>query len=229
MPPNALENLVLNFSPSAAASILLNLLVAFLLGLALAWLYRKTYRGFSYSSSFLQTLILLSMITSVVIMVIGSSLVRAFGLVGSMSIIRFRTALKDTWDIAFVFFALSCGLAAGSGNALVGLLGVLAIGSVVAVLHRTRFGYLQHKELLLRFWMPARTQDKPPYLAVFERHLTQYSLLNVRSASSSDALELSFFVRLKAPDRTAPLVNDLSALEGLERVTLLVGEDIPEP
>jgi len=228
MSTNALETVFLKTPPNSVANILINLAAAFLLGFILTLLYRKTYRGYSYSSTFLQTLILITMITAVVIMVIGNNLARAFGLVGSMSIIRFRTALKDTWDIAFVFFALSCGLAAGTGSLLIGLTGVVVISLVILTLHRTHFGFLQHKELMLRFWMSIERQDKPVYLPVFDKHLAQYSMLNIRSTPSSKAVELSFFVRLKKPDETQHLIHDLTGLEGIERVSLLVGEDMPE-
>lgn len=227
MPLPTLEAL-LKTPPAFLANVAINLAAAALLGFVLALLYRRTYRGFSYSSSFLQTLILITMITSVVIMVIGNNLARAFGLVGSMSIIRFRTALKDTWDIAFVFFALSCGLAAGTGNIAIGLLGVLAVGAVMVVLRRTRFGSPPHRDWLLRFWMSTENPGHPGYLPVFDKHLAHYAMLNVRPAATSGAVELSFFVQMKKPDLKEQMIRDLSAAPGIDRVALLVGEDMPE-
>ncbi|HEX8546828.1 MAG TPA: DUF4956 domain-containing protein, partial [Cytophagaceae bacterium] len=84
-----------------------HLMVALLCGILISLLYRWTYKGLSYSGNFVNTIILLTMITSVVIMVIGNNLATAFGLVGAMSIIRFRTAIKDSQDIMFIFFSLS--------------------------------------------------------------------------------------------------------------------------
>ena len=228
MPPNALETLLLKTPTIFIPDVLINIGIAFLLGLFIAVLYRKTYRGYSYSSAYLQTLVLITMITAIVIMVIGNNLARAFGLVGAMSIIRFRTALKDTWDIAFVFFALASGLAAGSGNLMIGIIGAVMIGLVVWILYRTHFGFMQHKELLLRFWMLVKHHEEPVYLPVFNKYLSKYSMLNVRSAASTKFLELSFFVRLKKPDQSQHLIRDLNAIEGVERVSLLVGEDMPD-
>jgi hypothetical protein len=228
MPTNALETLLVKSPTIFFFDILLNITVAFLMGLGIAVLYRKTYRGYSYASSFVQTLILITMITAIVIMVIGNNLARAFGLVGAMSIIRFRTALKDSWDIAFIFFALAAGLSAGSGNLLVGIVGGAAVGLVIWFLHRTHFGFMQSKELLLRFWMHPHHGDQPLYIPVFDKYLSQYSMLNVRSASSGKSIELSFFVRLKKNEQSQNLIRDMNALEGLDRVSLLVGEDMPE-
>ena len=98
--------------------ILINLAASFILALAIAFTYRTTHRGLSYSQSFVLTLIFVTVITSMVVMVIGNNLARAFALVGAMSIIRFRTVVKDTKDTAFVFFALASGLAAGTSSYL---------------------------------------------------------------------------------------------------------------
>ena len=93
MPANVLETLFVKTPTIFFFDVLINLVAALVMGFAIAFLYRKTYRGYSYSSSFVQTLILITMITAIVIMVIGNNLARAFGLVGAMSIIRFRTGV----------------------------------------------------------------------------------------------------------------------------------------
>ena len=95
------------YSPS---EILLNLAIAFVLAIMVAFTYRATHRSLSYSQSFILTVIFVTIITAMVIMVIGNNLARAFALVGAMSIIRFRTVVKDTKDTAFIFLALATGL-----------------------------------------------------------------------------------------------------------------------
>ena len=98
-----------NLFPITATDIVLNIAVALMCGLAIAWLYRNTYRGPGYSIAFVNSIVYLTMITAVVILAIGSNLARAFGLVGAMSIIRFRTAVKETQDIVYIFFSLAVG------------------------------------------------------------------------------------------------------------------------
>jgi len=109
------------FSPSIF-DIAGNMLVAFVCGLIISVVYRMVYKGPSYSVTFVNSLVLLAMITSVVILVIGNNLARAFGLVGAMSIIRFRTAVRDTQDIIFIFFSLTVGMAAGVGLKIVAII-----------------------------------------------------------------------------------------------------------
>ncbi|GEM_PF-4624599 len=101
--------------PVSATEVVINISVALICSLLTGRLYRFVHKGPGYSVNFVHSLTMLTMITALVIMVVGSSLARAFGLVGTLSIIHFRTAIKDTHDIVYVFFSLSIGLAAGSG------------------------------------------------------------------------------------------------------------------
>ena len=96
--------------------IVVNLFVAAILGLFISVVYKNTHRGLSYSQSFMVTIILVTVIVSMVMMVIGNNIARAFALVGALSIIRFRTVVKDTKDTAFVFMALAAGMAAGTSS-----------------------------------------------------------------------------------------------------------------
>ena len=88
-------------------TVILNLIISLFLGLLISFVYRKTHKGLSYSQSFIITSLLVTVIVCMVIMIIGNNLARAFALVGALSIIRFRTVLKDTKDIAFIFWSLS--------------------------------------------------------------------------------------------------------------------------
>src|SRR5690606_36700205 len=113
---------------------IINLISALACGIAISFFYRLIFRGVSYSSSYVISVIMLFMITALVIMVIGNNLARAFGLVGAMSIIRFRTAIKDTQDIMYIFFALAAGLACGAGMYLIALTGTLFIGVTLVII-----------------------------------------------------------------------------------------------
>lgn len=218
------DDLFTDLSTISLFDVLLNIVLAFLLGLFISGIYRLSYRGYSYSSSFVNTLVILCMVTAIVIMVIGNNLARAFGLVGAMAIIRFRTVLKDTRDIAFVFFSLAAGMAAGAGNHTIGIAGSIAVGLTVLALFLTNYGSVRRKELLLRFYMVPQEGDENIYQDVFDRHLSSHTLLNVRSVRLGQYLELAFHVRLRDPERHQQFVRDLSALEGLERISLILGE-----
>ena len=121
-------------------ALLLSLVVAFLLGQLLAWTYSLTHTGLSYSSSFVQSISLISVSSTMVMFVVGNSLVTAFGLLGALAIIRFRNNLKDTRDTVFVFFALIVGMAIGNQRLPAGVVATLFFCGCSAYLYFTSFG-----------------------------------------------------------------------------------------
>lgn len=219
-----LNNIVTSTPIFSLFDVIANVLIAALLGLLISFIYRTTFQGLAYSQSFVSTLVIITMVTSIVIMVIGNNLARAFGLVGAMSIIRFRTAVKDAKDIAFVFFSLAAGLAAGASNHIIGVVGCLLISVIILLLYIFNLGAGHKEELFLRFWMLPAAADGPLYKAIFDKYLVFQKLINIRSARLGEFLELSFSVQFKDRETHQNLVRDLSALEGIERVTLTIGE-----
>jgi uncharacterized membrane protein YhiD involved in acid resistance len=208
-----------------AFAIFMNVIISCLLGFFISSIYHFTYKGYTYSPSFVHTIVLITMITSIVIMVIGNNLARAFGLVGAMSIIRFRTVLKDTKDIAFVFWALAVGLAIGAEAYLVGMLGTLGIGLIVVILFYSNYGFVKMKEVLLRFCVLPDDGNEKVYKAVFDKYLKSYNLLDLKSIRMGQLLELSFHVRFKNINDQGKFINELSSLEGIDRVFLHFGEE----
>jgi uncharacterized membrane protein YhiD involved in acid resistance len=222
------DSLFHDLSSFNAFSILVNVIVACLLGFLISSIYHFSYKGYSYSPSFVHTLILITMITSIVIMVIGNNLARAFGLVGAMSIIRFRTVLKDTRDIAFVFWALAAGVAIGAEAYLVGIFGTLGIGLIVLALYYSNYGTMKMKDTLLKFSVVPEKGDEKIYKGVFEKYVKSYNLLDAKSIRMGQLLELTFHVRFRNPNEQSDFLSDLSAMEGVERVMLHFGEEWDE-
>lgn len=214
---------IFNFSLSIS-QILFNTFVALLCGLIISVFYKWTYRGPNYSSTFVNSLIILSMITAVVIMVIGNNLARAFGLVGAMSIIRFRTAVKDTQDIVFLFFALAVGLASGVGLHSLALIGTLFISSVIWVLYQLDYANPRKKDFLLQFMLQSEDKEAVPYLQVFKDYCKSYRLINVKSYEDGQILELSFYINLKDKGKTDSFVKALDQLSEISQVNLFFDE-----
>jgi hypothetical protein len=106
-----MEDTPVSGGPFNAQTVLLSLLLAFVLGQVLAWVYYMTHSGLSYSRSYVQSLILITVVVSMVMTVIGNNIITAFGLMGALAIVRFRNVIKDTRDIAFIFCALVVGMA----------------------------------------------------------------------------------------------------------------------
>lgn len=223
-----LNDLVLSGERFLLMDILLNVAIAFVLGAFVAISYRRTHRSFNYSVSFVNTLVLLPMITAIVMMVIGNNLARAFGLVGAMSIIRFRTVIKDTRDIAFVFLALAAGMAAGTGYHLIALAGTGAVVLLIILLHLGSFGSVRSHDLLLRFSLSPDERGSMLHERVFKEHLKKHTLLNINTRRGGEILELSYFVQLKAPERSREFVRELGGVVGVDSVSLIAMEETAE-
>ena len=206
--------------------VLANLGVALVCGLALSLLYRRTYRGASYLVTFDRSLVTLSLITAIVIMVIGNNLARAFGLVGAMSIIRFRTALKDPQDLVFVFFSLAVGLASGVGLHALALAGTLIVGLVILTLSRTNFGAIDRREFVLQLSMAAGERDDPVtrYGSILDRYAKDYRVLGARAATG-DTLDLTFYVTLTDRARAAELTRALAEVPSIASVNLFYDDE----
>lgn len=215
----------LDLFPLSVGEILVNFITAFICGVMISWLYRKTYKGPGYSPSFVSSMILLTLITTMVIMIIGNNLARAFGLVGAMSIIRFRTAVKDTIDIVFIFFSLGVGLAAGSGALSIAFIGTILIGAIVLVLAKMPVFGAQRREYLLQFSYTANGSDKPPYLDVMSRYCKRQRMVNVSAPGEADRIDISYYVQLRDGDQNQRFLRDLQAIPGVRQVSMYFDDE----
>ncbi len=216
---------IIDFSLSIG-DLVTNLSFALISGLLIAFFYRLTYRGSATSSSFLNSLVILTMITSIVIMVIGNNLARAFGLVGAMSIIRFRTALKETTDIIFIFFSLAIGMAAGVGLHVVSIGGTIFVGLVFLLLSKINIMSSGQKEYLLQFtYQEDKEQSEAPYVSVISKYARKYKLINVKSLTDETTLELSYYVNFRKNLNKAMFIKELKKISGVESVNLFFDEE----
>ncbi|MCF7805732.1 MAG: DUF4956 domain-containing protein [Candidatus Marinimicrobia bacterium] len=201
----------------------MNLFVALICGLLVSVVYRLSYQGPNYSATFVQSSVLLAMITALVIMVIGNNLARAFGLVGAMSIIRFRTAVKDTQDIVFIFFALATGMAAGVGFRIVAFIGTLFIGVVLLTLAKTNYAAPKKREFLIQF-LYDDTDEMSAYLDVLQTHCKKHRLVNMQSIGEH-RYELSFYVTLRNKEESAELIRRLDQLPQVTDIRFFFDEE----
>lgn len=205
--------------------IILNTAVAMICGLFIMYLYRVTYQGPSYSQSFAGSMVILAMLTAIVIMVIGNNLARAFGLVGAMSIIRFRTAIKDPQDIVYIFFSLAVGMASGAGMHLIAIIGTGLVAAATYTLSFSKGGAAQRRDFLLQFSMNGRSEEEAPYLDTLNRYCKDHKLVNMKTLDDGEILELSFYIRLKDQDKGTRFVRELEKTPGVNRVNLFFDED----
>ena len=159
MNPNVLPTQAFAFI-YGPTEILTNMSLAFAIGLFISYIYKITHKGLSYSQSFMLTIVFVTFIVAVVMMVIGNNLARAFALVGALSIIRFRTVIKDTKDTAYIFLGLAAGMAAGTSSYFLAISGALVFATIAIALHATNFGSFHKSELLLRFRTTTMGREK---------------------------------------------------------------------
>jgi len=200
-----------------------NLLVALLCGLLISVSYRLTSDDARHSPAFIRANVVLCMITALVIMVIGNNLARAFGLVGAMSIIRFRTAVKDILDIVYIFFALAAGMAAGVGLAAIALLGTICIGAVMVVLHRVRYAHPNGQQFIIQFHCRL-PEGEAPYTRVFELYGKRITLVNMQSLGPQDLYEFSFHAELKDKGQREELLRALGAVPAISNIRFFFDE-----
>ena len=215
------EGNLLNYSHT---EILVNIVAAFVIGVLLSVTYRITHKGLSYSQSFSQTVVFVAVIVAIVMMVIGGSLARAFALVGALSIIRFRTVLKDTKDMAFIFGALALGMAAGTSNYFLAAAGTILVILVAYILYKTNFGAVYKSEFILRFRF-IRSEDSTRYVDTIASACKRSDLLHMEPAGDNASVSLTYDVALKDDITADDLTDRLGQLEDLEEVVLIASKN----
>ncbi|TFH16502.1 MAG: DUF4956 domain-containing protein [Lentisphaerales bacterium] len=204
------------------SQMLVALLLSFILCSVIATVYRWTYQGFSYSRSFVHTIILGGIITTVLIMAIGNNLARGLGILGTLALIRFRTPIRDPRDIIFLFASLAIGIASGAAVITVAVTGTLFFCGVALYLHYSPFASRREYEGLLRFMLPPQADDEDEVKRVMHECCESYQLVAMREAAQGDLLEYSYHVRLIDPSYQSNLVDGLHAIPSVSDANLLM-------
>ena len=213
------------FNLTLVVQIVITIALSFVLSLIIAWVYQKTHKGLSYSQSFVFTLVILSIVVSLVMMIIGHSLARAFALLGAFTIIRFRTAVKDTKDTAFVFLALAMGMAVGTDSYAIAIIGTILISAIIYFLSKKNYGSFRRYDYILNFYVVATNAEEKPYLKLFKEYLASQSLLNINSRQNGQILELIFDVKFFNDKETDKFIRELSNLQTISNVRLLTSKN----
>ncbi len=215
--------------PVTIYTVIGNLLVSFFCGITISMVYRQVYKGPSYSVTFVNALVVLAMITSVVILVIGNNLARAFGLVGAMSIIRFRTAVRDVQDIVFIFFSLSAGMAAGVGLYSVAIAGTLLISLAIVTLSTFNFGQTRKREFLLQISYYTSDENELTIEKILKKHCNKMKLVNIKNVGSDNLLEAFYHISLKQEKRNSLILSEFTTSKAIVNANLYFDEDDVNP
>ena len=191
--------------------ILLSMVLALLAGLFIAWIYRRNYRGVMYSNNFALTLIMMTLITCPVVMCIRESIQLSMGMVGALSIVRFRTAVKDPLDTAYMFWALTMGILLGAGQFFLTACAVVGIGLLLTVVVHIQSKGVNSYLLVVRMGEEAERAANQLVNGLRVQQLKSKTV-------SSNGIEATYEVRVDKPDQ---LLNKLRNVPGVHDATLV--------
>ena len=202
-----------NVNSVSILDMVLAMVLAFGLGLFIFYIYKKTYAGVMYSSSFGVTLIALTMITTLVILAVTSNVVLSLGMVGALSIVRFRTAIKDPMDIAFLFWSIAAGIVLAAGLIPLAVFGSVMIGLIIMI-----FANRKTHENPYIVVLTCEDHSSEERAAAFLKEKTLRSVVKSKTARKGQ-VELNMEIRLK--DDNTDFINELADMNGIQSAVLV--------
>jgi Domain of unknown function (DUF4956) len=202
-------------------NMLLCLIISGLLSLIVAKVYQYTYREASFSPAFMQTLVICCMVIGAVMLIIGSNIARAFSLVGALSIIRFRNAVKDPRDVAFIFLVMGIGMACGSGfySTAVGLTFFACMA--IVLMSYFDFGTSKLVEKVVKIQAPLVENFEHIFDPILYKHSRSFSLMSVERTAMGTELELTFIVQVNRNFSIEKFINELNIVNKQLNVQVL--------
>jgi len=202
-----------NVSSISTLDMMLTIILSFGIGLFIFLVYKKTYRGVMYSAGFGTTLIALTMITSIVILAVTSNVVLSLGMVGALSIVRFRTAIKDPLDIAFLFWSIGAGIIIAAGMIPLAVIGSVWIGVILLI-------FVNNKSHTHPYMIVINCENHETEVKAKEFIEKNVIRATVKSKSASKGnIEMNIEVRLK--EDNTDFINNLSEMPGVDSVVMV--------
>ncbi len=215
-------------APTNYVALIIALLLAFVCGHTIAWVYMITHTGLSYSRSYVNTLILMPVIVAMVMMILANNLVLAFGLMAIFAMVRFRSILRDTLDTAYVLAVIVIGLACGTLKFTSAVIGCAATALIMLYFWFTRFGTRHRYDLILNVqWLRPAT-ELAELRQLLDRHSRSTQCASQRSNEGYAGIDISYRLLLRDPARSNELIDELRTLAGVARVSSLQAADESE-
>lgn len=212
------------FSPE---NVVLAILLAFVLGQLIAWIYYFTHNNLSYSRSFVQSLVIITVVVSLVMSTIQNSFVTAVGLMGALSIIRFRNMIKDTRDMSFIFSALVIGMATGSQHFAIAIIGTLGLSLIFVYLRFTNFGTHRPHNGFLRFTLNKHIGSNHPIHSILKQFCGSFTLISAQDSGYGDPdVEYAFQLMVKNSSKNEKMLLELEQINGIKNVSLTMQEQL---
>ena len=202
-----------NITSFSVLDTVLALALAFGIGLFIFFVYKKTYSGVMYSAGFGVSLVAMTMITTVVILAVTSNVVLSLGMVGALSIVRFRTAIKEPMDICFLFWAIGAGIVLAAGMIPLAVIGSAAIGIVLLILANKK-SHLRPYIVVIRC---DGHDSEANAKAMLEKHVHKCTVKS--KTAQKGCVELNLEIRLK--EDNTDFINDIAALDGVHSAVMV--------
>jgi uncharacterized membrane protein YhiD involved in acid resistance len=214
------ESLREDFQAAVLLAVLGRLVAAMLLGGVVAWIYQRTRPASDTGASLAITLVLLSILIAMVTQVIGDNVARAFSLVGALSIVRFRTVVRDTVDTAYVIFAVAVGMAVGANHPSVAVCGIGIIGLAAWIMMRRQPASDSDATHLLQVRVGLGTDVEASVSPVIDSQVRSRRLLAMATAKQGMSIEATYRIELREERSAAELVKALNRVEGVQTVSI---------
>ncbi len=203
-------------------------LLAFLIGQFIGWIYMWTHKGLSYSQTFVASLVVIPVLVSMMMLFMSSSIAFAFGLLAVFAVVRFRNVLKDTRDTTFILWSIMQGLGVGTMKFSTSLIAAMGVAAVMGYLRITSFGSRHRYDAVLSLQLTGNAGEMMSRLkAILHQHCVRTLLANQRK-TAADTTNLSYRVLLRDPARSNELQVALEQSQGFGNISLFLREDESE-
>lgn len=199
------------------------LLLSFLLSMIIGFIYRYTHKGASYSQSYVHTLVIIGTVVALIMLIIGSNIAKAFALVGALSIVRFRNAMKETRDVAFIFMIMAIGMSVGTRFYFMGIVATIVLSGIVLFLYKFNIFAKDIQEKVLRIRISSESDYENLFYNLFNDKLQEYRLISLETVKSGALYEVVYSVVLKKDTSVQKLLEEIRKLNDNQKVTLVLG------
>ncbi len=201
---------------------LYSILLAFILSTLIALTYEKTFRGLSYSRNFIQSLILSSIVTCIIMLAIGDSIGRGLGMMGALAMIRFRTNFKDPKDIIFMFSSVAIGIASGVYAYNTAIIGAIAFSVISFLLFYSPIGSIERFDGMLKFNIANDPVVKDKVSSVMLKYCKKSTLVNLQETTQGDRFNYSYHIKLRKGVSRTSFLDELTKIGDLRAVSILL-------
>lgn len=202
-----------NVTEFSLVNVLVGMIFAVAMGLFIFYIYKKTFTGVMYSNGFALTLVGLSLVTTLVIMAVTSNVVLSLGMVGALSIVRFRTAIKEPMEIVFLFWSIAIGIVIGAGMIPLAVIGSVIIGVILLIFANRKVN--ENPYILVLNCKDEQAEDIA--MKLLEKSVTRF----VVKSKTINATGIEIMAELRTKDATTSFVNRMNDIAGVENTTLV--------